>query len=341
MLVVAVVGLEMITERPLMAVESVTPPAFVGVNLAGGEFGSDRVPGVYAKDYIYPSRTTAEPFKSMGMNAVRLPLLWERLQPKPQQPLSESELALLDKSIAELSDFDMVILDVHNYGRYGGVALDQPERSAAMLADLWTRLAQRYKDSPQLAFGIMNEPHGIDARTWRKIADEALGAIRRAGATNLVLVPGTHWTGAHSWTKGGSDSNAAAFAGFKDPAGNWVFEMHQYLDSDSSGTKSDCSGPKVGSERLIAVTSWLREQRAKAILGEFGAPATPTCLAALDDLLAFLRNNGDVWIGWTYWAGGDWWGDYPMSVQPNNGKLKPQAAVLQKYAAVVRPTKVR
>jgi endoglucanase len=67
------------------------------------------------------------------------------------------------------------------------------------------------------------------------------------------------------------------------------------------------------------------------VLGEFGVDSSPTCLAALDDLLGFLRSNGDVWIGWNYWAGGDWWGDYPLGIQPVDGKDRPQALVIRRH----------
>lgn len=308
-------------------------PRYYGVNLASAEFAPHKVPGVAGQDYIYPTRETAAPFAAMGMNSIRLPILWERLQPNPMGPLDAAELARLDASLADLGGFRQVIIDVHNYARFRGKPLSRGE-GAAPLADLWTRLAARYKDRPQIAFGMMNEPHGISAREWRSIADTTAAAIRRTGATNLILVPGAHWSGGHSWNNGGGDdNNAAAMAGFTDPAGNFVYEIHQYLDRDSSGSNPGCTSARIGRERLERVTLWLRQQRAQAILGEFGADRSPTCLAALDDLMSFLRENGDVWVGWNYWAGGDWWGDYHYSVQPQNGRMAPQAGVLARHIA--------
>jgi endoglucanase len=32
-------------------------------------------------------------------------------------------------------------------------------------------------------------------------------------------------------------------------------------------------------------------------------------LAALDQTLKYISENSDVWIGWTFWAAGAWWGD--------------------------------
>jgi len=311
------------------------PPRYYGVNLASAEFAPDKVPGKAGKDYIYPTAATAAPFRAMGMNSVRLPVLWERLQPTPNAPLDPAELARLDASVADLAGFQQVILDVHNYARYHGALLSRTDGNATALPDLWTRLATHFKNRPKVAFGIMNEPWKIEAGEWRTIAEDTVAAIRRTGARNLVLVPGTRWSGGHSWHAGGSDSNASALASFNDPGRNFAFEIHQYLDHDSSGSHS-CSGPKVARARLEGVTRWLRQQNATAVLGEFGGDQSPTCLAALDDMLAYLRANGDVWIGWNYWAAGDWWGDYPYGIQPANGKEKPQATVLRRHIASYR-----
>ncbi len=312
-------------------------PKYYGVNLASAEFAPEKLPGVHGRDYIYPTRAIAEPFRAMGMNTVRLPVLWERLQPQPMGPLDEAEVRRLDAAIGDLDGFKSVIIDLHNYGRFRGVALDRTARpGGAMLADLWTRLANRYKGNSRVAFGVMNEPHDMDAVAWRRIADQTVDAIRRTGANNLLLVPGVNWTGGHSWHQGGQNSNAATLSGFVDPGRNFVFEIHQYLDSNSSGTGKDCVGGAAGRQRLAGVTRWLRQERAQAVLAEFGVPPTPTCLAALDDLLAYLRENGDVWVGWTYWAGGDWWGDYPFSIQPQGGRARAQSDILKRHIASYR-----
>jgi endoglucanase len=308
-------------------------PRFYGVNLASAEFAPEKLPGVAGKDYIYPTRETAAPFAAMGMNSVRLPILWERIQPEPMGPLDAEEVKRLEASLDDLSQFRQVIVGIHNYGRYKGRPLARGRGGGAALADLWRRLAERTKDRPNVAFGLMNEPHGIPAAEWRAVAEEAAAAIRKTGATNLLLVPGTNWTGGHSWERGGSASNAAVMKGFADPGRNYVFEIHQYLDSNSSGSNPGCVSARVGRERLEGVTRWLREQRAQAILGEFGGDRSETCLAALDDLLSFLRENGDVWVGWNYWAGGDWWGDYMYSIQPKDGRQAPQAALLARHIA--------
>ena len=47
--------------------------------------------------------------------------------------------------------------------------------------------------------------------------------------------------------------------------------MHQYLDSDGSGTSDICVSPTIGAERLAAATAWLQANNMKGFLGEIGA----------------------------------------------------------------------
>ena len=54
----------------------------LGVNLAGAEFGWN-VPGVFGTDYTYPTHTEIDYYAAKGMSVVRLPFLWERVQPTP------------------------------------------------------------------------------------------------------------------------------------------------------------------------------------------------------------------------------------------------------------------
>jgi len=33
--------------------------------------------------------------------------------------------------------------------------------------------------------------------------------------------------------------------------------------------------------------------------------------------LSYMASNSDVWVGWTWWAAGPWWGSYMFSVEPS------------------------
>ena len=47
--------------------------------------------------------------------------------------------------------------------------------------------------------------------------------------------------------------------------------MHQYLDSDGSGTNATCVSATIGAERLQVATQWLQQTGFKGVLGEIGA----------------------------------------------------------------------
>lgn len=42
----------------------------------------------------------------------------------------------------------------------------------------------------------MNEPHDLDVATWAESVQVAVNAIRAAGATNYLLLPGSNYTSA-------------------------------------------------------------------------------------------------------------------------------------------------
>jgi endoglucanase len=317
-------------------------PAFTGVNLSGAEFASQKQPGVYGRDYIYPNPAEIDFFLSRGLNVFRIPFLWERLDPGLGGPLDGAELQRLQAVVSyATAKGASIILDPHNYARYRGAEIGGADVPNERFAVFWGRLAALYKGNDRVIFGLMNEPFGEPAEQWRDSATAALRAIRQAGAKNLVLVPGVAWTGAHSFVHGHYGTpNAVALRDIADPAGNYVYEVHQYLDSDYSGTHPACQSPEIGVATLREMTVWLRDNHKRGFLGEFGASADATCLAALTAMLAFMRDNADVWLGWTYWTAGPWMGKYQFSVEPGPGGEGdlPQLAILQHFTHQPRST---
>ncbi|KAA8918044.1 cellulase [Xanthomonas sontii] len=305
---------------------------YAGINLAGAEFNSAKKPGVLFKDYVYPTDADYAYTATQGMNIVRLPFLWERLQPQANGPLDTAQLDALRTAVERARRYNLhLILDVHNYAKYDGVRIGGDAVPAAALADLWRRLALVFGNDGSVAFGLMNEPNGLASGDWAAIAQASIDAIRGTGADNLILVPGTAFSGAHSWNSTWYGvSNAQGLLTVHDPAGNLAFEVHQYLDPDSSGTSAACVSTSIGAERLQGFTQWLRANGYRGFLGEFGGSSDPTCLAALDTMLGYVHDNGDVWLGWTAWAGGAWWrSDYAFNLQPDkSGADKPQMDVL-------------
>ncbi len=305
-----------------------------GVSLAGAEFGQGSLPGTYGRDYIYPEAGSTAYFAGKGMNLIRLPFRWERLQPQLNQPFDVEELKRLKSFVSEVTASGMyVLLDPHNFARYRDDVIGSPSLPAAAFGDLWSRLAKEFKANPKVMFGLVNEPHDMSTEDWVAAANEAIRAIRATGAANTITVPGNAWSGAHSWSRDYYGTpNAEAMLKVKDSGNNMVIEVHQYLDSDSSGSSQECVDPKIGVDRLSGFTAWLKKYHKRALLGELGAADNKVCREALTAMLDHLHANADVWTGFAWWAAGPWWNDYFLSIEPAaHGKDKPQMDVLAPY----------
>jgi endoglucanase len=315
--------------QPQPAVE-----AQFGVNLAGAEFGST-FPGTHGTDYIYPSDTQLDYYKSKNLTLIRLPFSWERVQHNLNGPLDTTELARIDAVIAGADTRGMkIILDVHNYGRYNGQIIGSSSVPNSAFRDLWQKLAAHYKgQSAVWAYGLMNEPHSMQGG-WPAAAQAGVDGVRTSDMSKVILVSGDNWSGAWSWASHSADLWVT------DPANNVVYEAHQYFDKDGSGTyvqsyDADGAYPTIGVDRAKPFVEWLKERGARGFIGEFGVPDNdPRWLTVMDDFMAYLSENG---VGGTYWAGGPWWGNYPLSVEPREGRDRPQMQVLTKHVGGSTP----
>ena len=308
-----------------------------GISLAGADFGEGQLPGSHGKDYVYPDAKYANGyaspayFRHKGMTVFRLPFRWERLQPERNKPFAAAELERLQTTVSDLRALGAtVILDPHNYARYQNELIGSAAVPIADFADFWGRLATLYKADQDVSFGLMNEPHDMPSEQWRDAANAAIVAIRKTGAKNLILVPGNGWSGAHSWTQNWYGTpNAELMLTIDDPANNFAFEVHQYLDEDSSGRADVCVSEQIGVERMAAFTDWAKQHKKRAFLGEFNAGANPRCEAATQRLLNFVESNPDVFLGWAWWAGGPWWGSSLRILEPKAGQDAPQMRWLE------------
>src|SRR4029078_11930417 len=75
------------------------PLQYTGVNISGGEFNDQSLPGEYARDYVYPEPATVAYFATKGMNIIRVPVRWERLQHQLEGSLDEQEVQRLDRGV--------------------------------------------------------------------------------------------------------------------------------------------------------------------------------------------------------------------------------------------------
>ncbi|AMP00796.1 cellulase family protein [Collimonas arenae] len=304
----------------------------VGVNLSGAEFAAEKLPGTVFKDYVYPDPADMRHFQSLGMNTFRLPFLWERIQPQLFGALDPGELQRIKDTVATAQSLGVcIILDVHNFGQYRGNPIGSSGVPRAAFIDLWARLLTTFKDPANTAFDLMNEPAKMSVAAWASTAQETLNVLRKRGSKHLIMIPGGGWSGAHSWdTKDIGVSNADAFRSFRDPENNYMIEMHQYADADSSGTSNTCVDPVRLSAVMANVTVWANSTKQKLFLGEFGVAVNGPCLKALMAIMEGMKGSS-AWGGWTYWSAGKWLGSYPFSIEPDDNGDKPQMAILKNY----------
>lgn len=309
-----------------------------GVNLSGADFGS-ALPGREWFDYVFPTTSEVDYYLAKGMNTFRIGLQWERLQRTAKGAFDTAYWTKLDALVRyATSKGGYVVLNPQNFGRYYGQPVGSTVVPNAVFADLWRRLALKYKANPRVLFGLVNEPNTMPTEQWVGAANAAIASIRTAGAPNVVLVPGNGWTGAHSWydTWYGT-SNAVAMLAVKDPKDNVLFEAHQYLDSDSSGSSSTCVSATIGRQRMTAFVGWLRTNKKRGFLGEFAGARNATCDAAVKDMLTYVMAQSDVLVGWAWWGGGPWWGEYAFTLEPRSGVDRPQMALLSPFLTNAAP----
>lgn len=305
-----------------------------GINLPSASFNEEHIPGVYGRDYVYPSAKDLDYYARKGFAVVRLPYLWERLQHSLFDPLDAAELDRIKKVLVAARALKMrVILSPHNFGRYhmnGKPTLIGTDAvSVNSFADFSYKIATAFAgDDVIYGLSLMNEPHDSQG-LWKQTAQAGLDGIRRADPTRLVLAPGDHWSSAYSWRQYNEDFL------LHDPTSRVMYEAHQYFDADRTGTYKagySLSGasPHRGIEWISPFVRWLQQHRQKGIITELGVPnSDPQWRVLLQHLLQYLAQEK---IPWTYWAGGPRWGNYQLSVEPKNGAdVSIMAALTENY----------
>ncbi|KAK0113224.1 hypothetical protein ONS95_014919 [Cadophora gregata] len=289
---------------------------WLGVNESGAEFGQTNIPGVLGTDYTWPLTSTIDTLTGKGMNIFRIPFLMERLaQGTMTATLDKTYLGDLSSLVSHITAAGAyAVLDPHNFGRYGGSVIT----STSDFKSFWSNVATEFKSDDKVIFDCNNEFHDMPSNQLVADLNQAcIDGVRAAGATTqYVFVEGTSYTGAWTWTTSG---NSDVMGNLTDPSNKIVYEMHQYLDSDGSGTSAVCVSSTIGAERVAEATKWLQANGKKGIIGELAGGANDVCKSAVTGLLDSLVAASDVWMGAMWWGGGPWWGDYIFSFEPEAG----------------------
>ncbi|TWI52348.1 aryl-phospho-beta-D-glucosidase BglC (GH1 family) [Pseudomonas duriflava] len=301
----------------------------VSLNLSGAGFAPHVLPGINGTNYIFPVESYFQQWSARGIKTMRFPIIWERLQPKLGGPLDPTYVALIDRTFGYAQKHNVkIILDLHNYAKYRGQVIGTSSVPYARYQEIMTKIAQQWSKQPALyAYDIMNEPNGALAY-WPTAAQYGINGVRAVDKTRPIIVEGNGWASATRWAEW-NDS----LLNLKDPSNNIIFSAHSYFDENAGGSYDSVDVNKLdamyGVNRVKPFVEWLKKHGKRGYIGEFGVPDNnPRWNLLMDNMLAYLKQNC---IPASYWAAGPGWGSYFMSVEPVNGKERPQWATLKKY----------
>ena len=339
-----------------------------GINIMDMGTGGSVLPG--KKDYNYTtiSKASIQALKDRGLQVLRLPFLWERVQYNLNGTLEPVYLGYIIQALKDCNEVGMkAILDMHNYARYtknGTVTIFGQSNAPTkeQYGDAWKRIAAAVKAVPEAynalyAYDLMNEPHDVPAvngksgaKIWEEYAQAAVYAIRSNDDKKLIHVQGDSFSAAHRW----SQNHPKPF--IADSANNIMYHAHMYIDNDSSGSyqrtfdqeevlakqQGFTSVGARGIARLKNFSNWCSQYKQRCFLGEFGWPnahfggATNAQKwnSAGEELMDYMDQ---IRMGGTMWATGTWFKEQDNILNvyelPSGRAFRPlsQAEVLERH----------
>ena len=207
------------------------------------------------------------------MNFLRLVVSWEALQSSLNATLGSggaayaTYLAQMEAFISYATGKGLyVMVEPHgaensDFAAWKGNAVGTAAVPNTAFANFWSQLATLYKANPLVVFGLANEPNasvtgGGGVAVWFASCNAAISAIRTAGFTGLIMVPGEQYTAASQWLNNWYDTGSpqisymTGVAAIVDPGDNWCVSAHLYVNADQSGDTTD-----VGPTTTIAAGS--------------------------------------------------------------------------------------
>jgi Cellulase (glycosyl hydrolase family 5)/Concanavalin A-like lectin/glucanases superfamily len=240
---------------------------WTGYNIAGLEFTKNALPGVSGGDY--PSevgRKYAKWCYENGVNAVRLPILLERLVPTAYGQVAPAYSQIVKDFLKDCQDYGIkCFLDIHNYGFYnfgadGKVAWGKTVGSSTYSVDLHKHFYQKifteFDSFASLEGYMYNEPRDLlvdtnpsnykTTSTCRVFQQAALDKLRALGSTKWYGWTTDNWGGIHNIVpyKWGANFDLP----WADPLDKTFLDLHYYHDfypnsdaSHSGGFGADAS----------------------------------------------------------------------------------------------------
>jgi hypothetical protein len=186
-----------------------TPMRLLGVDDAGAESVCVTGQGFGVPLYSGPTGVIIAQMKNWKINAVRIPLnedCWLGINlPNPKFGGAAYRSAIVNYVNSINAAGLAVILDLHwsapgrELAAHGAVMADEDHSPA-----FWSSVAKTFKGHQGVVFDLYNEPHSISfaclihggcVAHGFKVAgyDQLISDVRYAGATNVIMVAGTHF----------------------------------------------------------------------------------------------------------------------------------------------------
>lgn len=292
----------------------------LGCNIGAGGMGKG---AVYGTNYVYPTTAELELAAEYGMEMLRVPYrLYRIFDPKTGaiDPNVPKLIAVLDK--AEELGFTKVVLSDHGFGKgpfidpATGNGTDISVEQVPAIVEAFTRAFGKYIGKEWFVPSFVNEPHYNEV--WYDVARAFIAEMRKAGWTNTIVISRNGWAGLHSLSEDNADQLATIVA--TDPLEKIVIDMHQYVDSDSSGTHYDQVMGTKGTtadlsmedarkwlaNKLGPEVAMLRARGLTMLLGEWGIPNTKAGAVATEAFIEWLDANSDVIVMAAWWVMSTW-----------------------------------
>lgn len=258
-----------------------------------------------------------------GFQSVRLPVRWSNHASLDASARIDEDFARrVDGVVDELLRRHLtVILNMHHYRQLDGDALDSGEKPVdprllqVRFLQLWSQIAQRYRDKPLgLVFELYNEPHGKQDTSWNELAARALQVVRQSNPRRVVMIGPTRWNSAPALRdlKLPNDADLIVTVHHYEP-----FQFtHQGAEWESRAAAwlgtTCCSSEQQAQMRapLDIAADWSRQHRYPIHLGEFGAYGKAP-MASREAYTRIMRDEAERrGMTWSYWEFGAGFGVY-------------------------------
>jgi endoglucanase len=240
-----------------------------------------------------------------GFDGIRLPVRWdEHAEGRRDYRIDPAFFARVDEVIGQaLTRGLKVQLDIHHFWRL----IDEPQRYAPRVAELWRQVAEHYRSvAPELIFEVINELNGSywNAARTTALYQRAIAAIRESNPGRLIVVGPPDWNsinGLNGWTPP-EDASLALSVHYYEPH-DFTHQRGEWLDDPPNFDRAWGKSDDVAQVRahIARAADWARARNLPLQLGEFGVNRR----VSVEQRALWLRTVRETCeahaIGWCVW----------------------------------------